>query len=281
MFRERIISLTGFMGSGKSSVGRELSALLSCPLVDLDSYIEEKEGRTIPEIFASDGEAAFRAMELSALQSLLCPGEEELRCGHWDTGRQRQISHSVCGFLQADNGIKNPPYMILALGGGTLTTAQCADLIRRHTYCIYLRAGIDTLVRNLRNDTAGRPLLSPAAKTSPTYPGTCNCNSDSAMSKTDSGNYPETIRKPDGNLHSRQSANTANDCHSERSEESANFSHTKNPDAEESALRSRIEALMSDRNHIYESAAGLIIDIDGKTFPAIASEIAGRLQQLH
>lgn len=251
MFRERIISLTGFMGSGKSSVGRELSALLSCPLVDLDSYIEEKEGRTIQEIFASDGEAAFRAMELSALQALFSP----------------------CG--------PGLPYMILALGGGTLTTAQCADLIRRHTYCIYLRAGIDTLVRNLRNDTAGRPMLSPAAKTSPTYPGTCNCNSDSAMSKTDSGNYPETIRKPDGNLHSRQSANTANDCHSERSEESANFSHTKNPDAEESALRNRIETLMSARSHIYESVSSLIIDIDGKTFPAIASEIAGRLQQLH
>ena len=225
------------MGSGKSSVGRELSALLSCPLVDLDSYIEEKEGRTIPEIFASDGEAAFRAMELSALQALFSP----------------------CG--------PGLPYMILSLGGGTLTTAQCADLIRSHTYCIYLRADIDTLVRNLRNDTAGRPMLSPASKTSPPYPGTCNCHSDSIMSKADNDSYPETIRKPDGNLHSRQSANTANDCHSERSEESA--------------LRSRIEALMSDRSHIYESAAGLIIDIDGKTFPAIASEIAGRLQQLH
>lgn len=221
MFRERIISLTGFMGSGKSSVGRELSALLSCPMVDLDSYIEVKESRTIPDIFATDGEAAFRALELTALQSLLCPGEEELRCGHWDTGRQRQISHSVCGFLQADNGIKNPPYMILSLGGGTLTTPQCADLIRSHTYCIYLRAGIDTLVRNLRNDTAGRPLLSPAAT---------------------SASLPET-----------------QDSH---------------------ILRNRIETLMSARSHIYESVSSLIIDIDGKSFSAISSEIADRLQRL-
>ena len=48
------------MGCGKSSVGRELSRLLCCPFMDLDSVIEEREGRKIPEIFATEGEAAFR-----------------------------------------------------------------------------------------------------------------------------------------------------------------------------------------------------------------------------
>lgn len=65
------ISLTGFMGCGKSSVGRRLSELLSCSFVDLDSVIEEREGRTIPEIFASDGETAFRQMEKEALEHIL------------------------------------------------------------------------------------------------------------------------------------------------------------------------------------------------------------------
>ena len=55
------ISLIGFMGSGKSSVGKELAKLLpSMELIDLDSYIEAMTGRTIPEIFENEGEAAFR-----------------------------------------------------------------------------------------------------------------------------------------------------------------------------------------------------------------------------
>ena len=63
----RFIALNGFMGSGKSSVGKLLAAALGCRLIDLDSFIEDKSGRSIPEIFASDGEAAFRNMEREAL----------------------------------------------------------------------------------------------------------------------------------------------------------------------------------------------------------------------
>ena len=62
------ISLTGFMGCGKSSVGRRLSELLCCPFMDLDEVIVESAGRTVPEIFASDGEAEFRRMERDALE---------------------------------------------------------------------------------------------------------------------------------------------------------------------------------------------------------------------
>ena len=67
-----IISLTGFMGCGKSSVGRELSKLLCCPFMDLDQVIEERIGRTIPEIFAKSGEAEFRRLEKETLLSLGC-----------------------------------------------------------------------------------------------------------------------------------------------------------------------------------------------------------------
>lgn len=123
------ISLTGFMGCGKSSVGRRLSALLSCSYADLDSVIEQTSGRTIPEIFASDGEAAFRQMELDALMDMVAqPGKKQ-------------------------------PAMILALGGGTVMTPECAAMVHEHTVCIYLRASVDTLVCHLQGETEGRPML--------------------------------------------------------------------------------------------------------------------------
>lgn len=125
-----IISLTGFMGCGKSSVGRRLSTLLSCSYVDLDSYIEESAGRSIPEIFASDGEAAFRKMELDALKSLVL-------------SEVKQVASN----------------MILSLGGGTVMTKGCADIVNGETVCIYLMASVDTLVSHLENESEGRPML--------------------------------------------------------------------------------------------------------------------------
>ncbi len=125
-----IISLTGFMGSGKSSVGRRLAELLCCRFMDLDEIIEEKEGRRIPEIFATDGEASFRRMELEALKMTIESA---------------------------------PDNLVLALGGGTVMTAECAELIHGHTFCIYLRASVDTLAKNLEGEAEGRPMLqSPA-----------------------------------------------------------------------------------------------------------------------
>ena len=66
-----IISLIGFMGCGKSSVGRRLSELLCCRFMDLDDVVEEVAGRSIPEIFAKDGELEFRQIELEALKTVV------------------------------------------------------------------------------------------------------------------------------------------------------------------------------------------------------------------
>ncbi len=121
-----IISLTGFMGCGKSSIGRKLSELLRCRFLDLDEVIEAGQGRRIPEIFSSEGEAAFRAMELDALKMTINSGADDL---------------------------------VLALGGGTVMTPECAGLVHEHTCCIYLRASVETLVSRLENEAAGRPLL--------------------------------------------------------------------------------------------------------------------------
>ena len=122
-----IISLIGFMGSGKSSVGKELQNLMDCRFIDLDTYIEEKTGRNIPDIFASEGETAFRNMELEALKDI---------------------------FAEKHSG-----NLILALGGGTLTNSQSAGLVRKHSTSIYLKASIDTLIANLKGAASGRPML--------------------------------------------------------------------------------------------------------------------------
>lgn len=126
-----IISLTGFMGCGKSSVGKTLRTLLSCNLLDLDTYIEEKAGKTIPEIFKEEGEPAFRQMELDSLKE-------------------------ICDNAKEDEDI------ILSLGGGAVMTPECAAIVHEKTACVYLRATIDTLVSTLTGYESGRPMLSGA-----------------------------------------------------------------------------------------------------------------------
>lgn len=64
------IVLIGMMGCGKTTVGRLLARRLNRPLADTDALIEERQGRSIPEIFASDGEAGFRALELELCREL-------------------------------------------------------------------------------------------------------------------------------------------------------------------------------------------------------------------
>lgn len=116
------------MGCGKSSVGRKLSELLCCPFMDLDDEIEAWTGKRIPEIFAEAGEEGFRTIEAERLREILAP-------------RSDQSS------------------MVLSLGGGTVMTSGCADLVHADTICVYLRASIDTLVNNLAEESEGRPML--------------------------------------------------------------------------------------------------------------------------
>ncbi|MDD2851477.1 MAG: shikimate kinase [Desulfuromonadaceae bacterium] len=72
---ERPLILTGFMGSGKSSVGKRVANRLNCQFIDLDAVIVAAAGRSINDIFAQDGEQAFRTLEESQLEQVLLSGE--------------------------------------------------------------------------------------------------------------------------------------------------------------------------------------------------------------
>jgi shikimate kinase len=67
----RRLVLTGFMGAGKTTVGRLLAERLHWDFLDLDAYIESRAGLTVPAIFATHGEARFRQLESEALASAL------------------------------------------------------------------------------------------------------------------------------------------------------------------------------------------------------------------
>ena len=264
-----IISLTGFMGCGKSSVGRRLSELLCCPFMDLDDVIVEHEGRSIPDIFAAEGEAAFRLMELEALMGILSTSEPRqcapLAPSHC-VGPSPYAGVRKCQFrTNALTPIENPSYhlgasschpersegsinLILALGGGTVMTPECAELVRENTVCIYLRASVDTLMQHLESESAGRPLL---------QADNADCHSK---------------RVPDCHFE------RVPDCHSKRVPDC----HFERPEGVEKSnkLRRRIETLIQQRSSTYEKTAHITIDTDGKPIEAIASEIAFGLDRL-
>ena len=73
--------LIGYMGSGKTTLGRAVAARTGIRFIDLDNYIEEREGCSIKEIFASRGEDAFRAIERDALQEVSRMADTLVACG--------------------------------------------------------------------------------------------------------------------------------------------------------------------------------------------------------
>ena len=145
------------MGCGKSSVGRYLSELLCCPFTDLDEAICQKAGKSIPEIFTSEGEAGFRTLEAEVLQSILTPSGAE------STEKQSLTSQAMGPSLYGQMASAASPsslhLMIVALGGGTVMTPECAELVKEKTTCIYLKASIETLIRHLETEASGRPML--------------------------------------------------------------------------------------------------------------------------
>ena len=157
-----IISLTGFMGCGKSSVGRRLSQLLCCPFLDLDAEIETRAGRSVGEIFASEGEAEFRRIEQDTLSDIIGQPVTSIdprrsatppsRGWHVNSGHQAVPDNVRQIHPETDRSV-------LALGGGAVMTEGSAEMVHDRTICIYLKASVDTLMEHLTGETSGRPLL--------------------------------------------------------------------------------------------------------------------------
>ena len=115
--------LCGFMGSGKSTVGRLLARRLHRPFVDLDEFIEQQTGQTVAEIFNTRGEGAFRALE-------------------------REAARSLC----SQSGL------VLSCGGGTVLNPQTAALLKQSGTVIYLKVLPQTVLQRLKGNRT-RPLL--------------------------------------------------------------------------------------------------------------------------
>jgi shikimate kinase len=124
----RHVVLIGLSGSGKSTVGRLLGARLARPFVDTDDVVVALAGRPIPEIFAAEGEPAFRELERRA----------------------------VCGVLDG-------PPAVIATGGGAPVDVANRERLWAGNLVVWLDAPVDVLVRRVGAAGAGRPLLSGGA----------------------------------------------------------------------------------------------------------------------
>ena len=120
------IVLLGYMASGKSTIGREISKKLYMNFIDLDAYISEQEKMSISEIFKLKGEIYFRRIENTYLKEILNSKED----------------------------------FVLSLGGGTPCYANNMELIiNSEAKSVYIKASINTLVTRLIGEKSKRPLV--------------------------------------------------------------------------------------------------------------------------
>lgn len=172
--------LTGFMGAGKTSVGKACAQAFGLRFCDTDQMIEMQEGRSVTEIFSAQGEEAFRRMETALLESLIS---------------------APCHALPASPSLAGSPGgIVLSTGGGLPIRRENRRLLKELGQVIWLKVSADTVLDRLKGD-ATRPLL--------------------------------------------QGRN----------------------------VRERVDALLSQRNALYEEAAHTIICVDGKTVGEIVDAI--------
>ena len=121
------IILLGYMGCGKSTVGRLLAKYLELPFVDLDDYLSEIHGHSVPNLFLEHGEIGFRKLEKRALNDLLASTQSA----------------------------------VLSLGGGTPCYADnMQSVIQSTPHTFYLSPSISTLCRRLFSEKDHRPMIS-------------------------------------------------------------------------------------------------------------------------
>lgn len=118
----RWVALTGFMGAGKTSVGRRVANRLGAPFVDADRAIEEEVGLSIPEIFSQKGELWFRRKEERVIREV----------------------------------VSRRPAGVISLGGGALESAKTRDLLSRRAWVVWLSVDVDVAWNRVK--ASDRPL---------------------------------------------------------------------------------------------------------------------------
>lgn len=121
---KKIIAIVGLMGVGKTTLGKKLSKKLGYYFIDSDHEIEDRERKTIPEIFAQNGEAYFRAVEEKIIEEIASRDEE----------------------------------IVLSIGGGGFMSEKTRNILKEKALTIWLYAPIHELLRRVGNKT-NRPLL--------------------------------------------------------------------------------------------------------------------------
>jgi len=119
------IILIGFMGVGKTTIGKIIAKKLKLNFVDMDNYIEKREGKSISKIFEDYGEQHFRKLESESLKDL----------------------------IKSDN-------IVISTGGGIVTTKENSDILKKEKIVIFLDANTQTILNNLSKEIDKRPLLS-------------------------------------------------------------------------------------------------------------------------
>ena len=129
------VVLVGFMGAGKSTVGPLVAQRLGWAFLDLDDDIEAVAGRTVPEIFARDGETAFRAAERAAAER---------------AGRRERL--------------------VLATGGGAFTVPETRRVLQQGAMTVWLRCTLEAVLVRIPTD-GSRPLAANRATIGPLLVG--------------------------------------------------------------------------------------------------------------
>ncbi|WP_297516726.1 shikimate kinase [Flavobacterium sp.] len=120
------VVLTGYMGSGKSTVGALLAQQMDCTFVELDFEIEKVAGISIPTLFAEKGELAFRKLEHQSFEQ-------------W---------------------MQSPNSFVMSTGGGTPCYYNHHEWLQReHVYSVYLKGSVTTLAQRLQSQKVQRPLI--------------------------------------------------------------------------------------------------------------------------
>ncbi|MCH5225565.1 MAG: AAA family ATPase [Muribaculaceae bacterium] len=120
-----ILYVVGYMASGKTTFGEALARKLNIPFIDLDQYIEEKEGKTVSEIFALSGEEGFRALERQHLEK----------------------------------ATEENPTSVMACGGGTPCHFDNMGYLNNNGVTIFLETSTPVLISRLQAENGRRPLM--------------------------------------------------------------------------------------------------------------------------